>query len=257
MEVVYFENGLFPRTTTVDFKGINYGNSVPRERSFFENLEFDEDVALPQRLVAREANNREKFARGNVTLPERYIFVPFQVDHDTQIILHSPWITDMEMLFETLQALPRHIRFVLKEHPSAIRDYGYLHASCPENVMFANSVDTQTLIENAEAVMTINSTVGIEGLLLGKKVIVLGNAFYAIDGVCQKAGSREELEDVISHIESWEPDRKVTENLLKYIQNVYAIPGSKSEPDDAHYRSVEARLREKVTEVGEDEAGDC
>ncbi len=247
MEVVYFENGLFPHTTTVDFQGINYCNAIPRERSFFEKLEFDDGVALPNRLVAREANNREKFALGDVTLPERYIFVPFQVDHDTQIILHSPWITDMEMLFETIQALPRQIRFVLKEHPSAIRDYGYLHARCHENVMFANSVDTQTLIENAEAVMTINSTVGIEGLLLGKKVIVLGNAFYAIDGVCRKAGSREELHEVIGDIEAWEPDRKVTENLLKYIQNVYAIPGSKNNPDEAHYRSVEARLRQKLT----------
>jgi capsular polysaccharide export protein len=247
VDVVYFENGLFPNTTTVDFRGINYCNSIPRERSFFEDLTFDTEVELPNRLVAREANNREKFVCGDLELPERYIFVPFQVDHDTQIILHSRWIANMEQLFETVQALPRHIHFVLKEHPSALRDYSYLHDRTHENVMFANSVETQTLIENAEAVMTINSTVGIEGLLFHKRVIVLGNAFYAIDGICKKAESTDELSAIINHLESWKLDVRLIGRLLRYIQSVYAIPGSKNNPDDVHYRKVEERLRQKIS----------
>jgi capsular polysaccharide export protein len=246
IDVVYFENGLFPNTTTVDFKGINYCNSIPRERSFFEHLTFDAEVELPNRLVAREANNREKFTRSDLELPERYIFVPFQVDHDTQIILHSPWISDMEQLFGIVQSLPQHIHFVLKEHPSAVRDYSRLHAKCHENVMFANSVETQTLIENAEAVMTINSTVGIEGLLFHKRVIVLGNAFYAIDGICKKAESTDALCAIINHLESWKPDTELIDRLLRYIQSVYAVPGSKNNPDDTHYRKVEERLGQKV-----------
>ena len=250
IDVVYFENGLFPNTTTVDFRGINYCNSIPREWRFFERLTFDTEVELPNRLVAREANNRAKFARGDLALPERYIFVPFQVDHDTQIILHSPWIANMEQLFGIVQALPRQIHFVLKEHPSALRDYSHLHAQCHDNVMFANSVDTQTLIENAEAVMTINSTVGIEGLLFHKRVIVLGNAFYAIDGICKKAESAEALSAVINRLGSWQPDTVLIDQLLKYIQGIYAIPGSKSNPDAAHYRKVEERLRQKLGESG-------
>ena len=37
--------------------------------------------------------------------------------------------------------------------------------------MFANEINTQEFIEQSAAVITINSTVGFEALLLGKKVV--------------------------------------------------------------------------------------
>lgn len=45
--------------------------------------------------------------------------------------------------------------------------------------MVITNANTFNLIENAEYVITINSTVGLEAMICGKKVIILGDAIYS------------------------------------------------------------------------------
>lgn len=46
--------------------------------------------------------------------------------------------------------------------------------------MVITNDNTFNLIENAEYVITINSTVGLEAMICGKKVIILGDAIYSV-----------------------------------------------------------------------------
>ena len=182
IKTLFAEIGVLPNRVTIDQKGVNFLNSVPRDRNFFESYSCDQ--SLPNELIPRNPKNAKKFANvKKIGLPNNYIFIPFQVDYDTQILVNSPWIQSMDMLFDLIEHLAiklPNINFVFKEHPSSIKDYPHLHKKADQilNIFFANGHPTQDLIINSDAVITLNSTVGIESLLFKKRVIVLGNAFF-------------------------------------------------------------------------------
>jgi len=223
--VCFFENGLLPNTLVFDTKGINFNNSVPREKSFYET--YDSAVALPTHLVPRIGKKRDIFKGDKKALPPVYIFVPFQVDYDTQIISQSPWIKNMRMLFDVIEEVAAKSRyhFVFKEHPSSGIEYPDLHERVKTipNMDFYNTYSTQELIENSIGVITVNSTVGIESLLFGKTVITLGNAFYAIDQIAFHAENISDLSSYVARIETIRPDHELVKRFLKYLYNEYLI----------------------------------
>jgi len=226
IKVFYFENGLLPNTIVFDDKGINYENSVPREQVFFKK--YVSTVDLPKELVPRIGKGSQKFVGDKEGLPERYIFVPFQVDYDTQVISHSHWIKNMRMLFDVIEKVSQNseYEFVMKEHPSSGVEYEDLYARANQlsNVSFKNTYSTQELIEKSVAVITINSTVGMESLLFHKKVIVLGDAFYNIEGITYEAGDLNALLEIIDTLKVLTVDTKLIDNFLKYLYNDYLIP---------------------------------
>jgi len=223
---LFYENGLLPNRMVLDRKGINFENSVPRNRAFFEAYKNLQE--LPQTLIPRKAKNREKFQETAEKLPKNFIFVPFQVDSDTQIITNSDWIKNMRMLFSLIEklSLSCDYNFVLKEHPSSSQNYLDLHKKSKslKSISFANGYPTQELIEKSLAVITINSTVGIESLLFKKRVMVLGDAFYTIDGITKGISSYEMLLDTLENLDSWKFEEQLVENFLKYLYYDYLIP---------------------------------
>jgi capsular polysaccharide export protein len=246
--LVFFENGLLPNTTTVDFRGVNACNSVPRDPDFYRQLRADVHTPLPQQLVARKTETAKGGEKLHA-LPERFIFVPFQVNTDSQITLHSPWIKNMWQLFEAIAAARQALgdtapHFVFKEHPSCPQDYRELHERCKndDHLLFANDFSTQELIQRAEAIVTINSTVGLESLLLGKKVVVLGNAFYDIDGLTLPAHSQTQLLDALRALDHWHADEKLRDNFLHYLHDDYAILDNWATPTATHWQSMNTRL---------------
>jgi capsular polysaccharide export protein len=242
---IYVENGFMPYRIVVDRKGVNYHNSVPRKRTFYEN--YTNHHSLPNTLIPRHPKNAKKFqAVEKLPLPESFLFVPFQLDYDTQIMLFSPWVKDMPTLFELLEkiATETNLHFVFKEHPTSSKDYPKLHeqANHHSHIMFANGYPTQALIEKSEAVITINSTVGIESLLLGKKVITLGEAFYNIDGIVKHVTNQEELHHTLTTLQSWQRDDTLIESFLKYLYYDYLIEGNFVETSEKQITQIEAIL---------------
>lgn len=228
MDIIYTEIGLLPNRITFDRKGVNYHNSVPRDKTFYENYTHEEN--LPNELVPRNPKNAQKFSNVKKTvLPNSYIFIPFQVDYDTQILVNSPWIKDMRMLYNVIEKIAistPNIHFVFKEHPSSKKNYPDLHKKSKNlhNLLFANGHATQELIENSSAIVTINSTVGIEALLFHKRVIVLGNAFYNIGGITKHVSNKTELHDTINNLINWDVDKSLIDNFLKYLYYEYLFP---------------------------------
>jgi capsular polysaccharide export protein len=222
---LFFENGLLPDRLVLDKEGINADNSVPRDRAFFEV--YSNPLTLPDSLIPRRPKNQKKFQTTLEPLPKEFIFVPFQVDSDTQIITNSRWIQDMRQLFDTIEKLSRSTvyNFVLKEHPSSSRNYPDLHQRAKEleGISFANGYATQELIEKSMAVITINSTVGVESLLFKKRVLVLGDAFYRIEGITKGVDDDEMLYAVVSDLENWILEEPLVENFLKYLYYDYLI----------------------------------
>lgn len=242
--VVHFENGLLPNTTTCDWQGVNCDNGLPRDAAFYRD--YNDDTPLPQTLMPRAPVKTKAKGSGDSALPEKYIFVPFQVETDSQIISNSPWIKSMEQLWQHLASAldacnDPSLSIVIKEHPSEVRSYQHLYSRHPR-IVFANQASTQALIEGAQAVLTVNSTVGIESLLLGKPVMVMGKACYSIPGVSVALEDERAMREAFSDIAALPFEPAVREGFLRFLYTRYCIPTAWAKADDAHFNALEARL---------------
>ncbi len=251
IKTLYMENGCLPATTTVDALGINYENSTLRTLEQLPNGDQGPDTLrqrLPTQLSQRQAHkSKQGLQQSNQqSLPEHYIFVPFQVDTDSQIICFSPWIRDMRALYQVLvdhiEALPEPYVILLKEHPSCPKQYDDLHTKHPR-LQFANDHNTQQLIENAALVMTINSSVGLEAMLLERPVVVLGQAFYSLPELCLSAQNPHDLCGIMAAPSQWQCS-DATPRYLSYLYNDYLVQGSWKEASPEHLQAMNQRVKE-------------
>lgn len=245
--VIHFENGLLPGTTTIDAAGVNALNSIPRNPETFRALWPGDDIplALPPSAPGTTEHN--------VPLPPRYIWVPFQIDSDSQIIRHSPWIANMRALFAVLETLSPlaaalGLVFVCKEHPSSTIKYPDLHQRQSANLRIVNSVRTDALIHHAAGVITINSTAGLEALLMYKPVIALGEAFYAMPGLADRGRSVAEVAHWLVGLPGREVDRKLVNAFHHYLRSHYCVAGSWKSPDRTHLLAAAQRVSQLLDE---------
>lgn len=247
-----FENGVLPNTTTLDPKGVNAMNSMPRDADFYRNWHGKVKRITPQ-LVPRQAHKKRKVTGKDIDLPKRYIFVPFQVPNDTQVVCHSSWVKTMPAFYKVLEDALGYLNeceqwqkftFVVKEHPSWPHSFTELHQR-NSDIIFANDNNTQDLITSALAVVTLNSTVGIEALLLGKKVITLGDAFFNIEGLVSHCANQQQFNQALQYIEHTQVESDLVEGFLGYLENEYLIPQSWSNStlEQSHFDAVKRKLK--------------
>jgi len=245
MKVVYFETGPLPGYSMVDAFGVDAFSGNPREKKFYQNY----NCRLKEEALSEKIENREKdFGKPKI------LFVPFQVVEDSNIYLHSPWIHHMRQLFDWVERLsdayPNWV-FWLKEHPACNETYPDLHErikSYNGKILFVNEMATTELVEKATAVMTINSTVGMEALQAGKQVLVLGEALYAIEGLTQPIKTLEELIQQFEQLVLTPVDEALIKNFICYLKQDYAVPGDAmkvtlDEKDTEHWRTMEKKLQ--------------
>lgn len=249
---LYMENGLLPGMTTLDNKGINFRNSVPRSDSFFTLLDSQnfqtgliEQLSLPL---------RNQFTDKPSSLPEDYIFIPFQVNTDSQVILFSPWIKDMVDLVSHFDQISQLLgtdmpNIVFKPHPACDQKYDGLIQQYQKHTKlhFDTETPTPVLIQHAASVVTINSTVGIESLLLNKKLITLGQAFYQLNGLCLTANDQNSLIKCLKEINSWECDQSLRIAFFNYLASDYQISGRWQEAKPEHLAACSEKLVGLIT----------
>lgn len=265
-KTLFFENGYLHNTTTLDPKGVNYRSSlVNKSRSFYDSVVIQEQQlaqiyhTVPavrglktkwyQKLVTTETHLPEE-----ITLPEKFIFLPFQVQDDTQVLLYSPEIRSMSELVHCVvkgvkafnQRYQENIWIIAKEHPSDFGrgDYSALkEAYKQEKILFLRFYPTPDLIARSTGIITLNSTVGIEALIQHKPVITLGNSFYNIDGLVCHVVQPDQLEQFIPFVFA-EPDHQLIDKFLTYLRYGYLAEGSWRQPDERHFASVIQKIRE-------------
>lgn len=285
-----FEAGIFrPHTFTIDFKGINYGNSVPQNKEFYldwaENNLLVDDLAakicnedifpfnppklkrlylysrlkdtlyrkylkvdlnleiIHETLLQKVKKNIRKYVNSrrnkprNIKLPEHYIFIPFQVHDDSQILINSNEIDSMSSLVALMDKEIRKLNnkskikyyCVFKEHPAdnGRVDYTDLYKKYKDNeyLIFLKEYDTNELIKNSKLVITINSTVGIQALENYKKVISLGNAYYNIEGIVWNCKNKGELHNIIEKVLREDNNYRLIKSFLNYLRFEYQIEG--------------------------------
>lgn len=301
---LFFENGYFrPNTITVDSKGINYENSVPRKEKYYlnnnnkikdnygsinknikiKNVNFSNSNTFKNKyyrflFLLKSLNNYyykfcrfrknkinfkkklTKFYYKNMhkinkkeksNLPSKYIFVPFQVHDDSQIINYSPNINNMRELVDYTYKNIKYFKdkgrlkdtyVIFKEHPVDIGriNYSKLYKKYNEVpwIIFLKKYNTKKLIKNSRLVITINSTVGIEALQEYKTVITLGQAFYNVRNLVINNKKIDNLSKDIAKALKFSPNEYLVDNFLKYLKFNYNIKGNWKKPTTSNIKFV-------------------
>ncbi len=118
-------------------------------------------------------------------LPERYVLVCDQTFGDLSVQHGGADAADFRRMLEAALSENPTCSVVVKTHPdvAAGRKRGYLDLDIgsidPRIHLIAEDCHAAALLEKAEAVYTVTSQMGFEGLLWGKKVRCFGMPFYA------------------------------------------------------------------------------
>lgn len=232
---LFFELSPFKNTLTIDPAGVNYANSLPKKilpylKWYNNHVECGKLISktlnsINQRNPAKSYN---KVKLGNFT-DKKYIFVPLQVPGDSQLRIYGGKFKELksfiDILIEYSSHLPKdwYIRF--KEHPNSKISYlDHIKGQVfNKPIMLDNQTDTFEQVRSAEAVMTINSSVGLEAMYFEKKVIACGQCFWAFDGLAKVANTRAKVKEVLSNPQDITFNKMHRKAFLSYIIAEYFI----------------------------------
>lgn len=111
---------------------------------------------------------------------EKYIFFPMQVASDSQIILNSDISLFDGLKYAINSAKANKSTLVVKLHP-AEKDVDIIKKVLKLRKEYNFKIikdNTFQVIANAEKIITINSTVALEAMILDKPVEILGRSYY-------------------------------------------------------------------------------
>ena len=157
---------------------------------------------------------------------EKYVYFPLHVQPEMSTMTFAPFYLDQLSILENLsKSLPVDYRLVVKEHPSMLgRRAGeyYDRIKALSNVRFVNPLtDSFEITKNAAAIFTITGTVGLEGLIMKKPVIVLGSTYYRYCPLAINAGNiapTQWPQLLVNTLNNYEHDEEV---LIKFLGAIF------------------------------------
>lgn len=126
----------------------------------------------------------------------KYVFYPIQYFRESRVTMRAPAYYDQVWLIEYLsRSLPPGYEIAVKDHPHQL---GALPLSSVRAIRryattLAPEMSAREVVRRADAVVTLNNTVGYEAVMHGKPVIVLGDAFYSGSEFTQKVRELSQL----------------------------------------------------------------
>ncbi|WP_169577615.1 capsular polysaccharide export protein, LipB/KpsS family [Sinimarinibacterium sp. CAU 1509] len=271
LPILFGENGYFPDTLQLDPAGVNQASSATefvRDRRYLgyvppkhEANGGDDDICVrPVKPTAwsrlgpelRRLLTPAAWAwlrpTPHARLPEQlppdlppYVFVPLQVSKDTQLKQYSPLVgNDFGLLLDHLSAALAQLRpdwrIVVKPHPAEHHHVQVGYRAWLRrwpNVVFATAPSSIALIQGAQAVVTVNSTVGFEGIVHNKPVVTLGGNFYCFVPLVNPVERLEDLPAVLQAALEQPQDVAARQQFLDYVRHEFLI--------DCGYRRITPR----------------
>lgn len=203
------------------------------------------------RLIAKECS----------VLPERFVFFPLQVASDSQLTIHSPLYGNrLDLAIADLDRAVREVDpglgLVVKLHPADVKktDYDPVVRALP-GLVWVRGGDVRAILRHAECLVTVNSTVGIEGMIFGKPVITLGNNFYSREGLVHPVRERSELAIRLAQALRQPPNADLIQQYLRYLYFVAFVRGHWRDHSPASVGNLAERMITMIRHARRTSAG--
>ncbi|PYF08078.1 capsular polysaccharide export protein [Rhodobacter viridis] len=233
-QCLFLELGPFPGTITADPCGVNFVNGLPREIAPYLVWRAQTPRTGPgwrsladtirQRAASGEAKPN---AAALPPLDAPFVFAPLQTPGDSQLRLfggrHRTVEDFVTSLVRTSAALPEGWHMRIKEHPTAevsLAEFITREAQ-GSRVFLDNETDTFAQVRAARAVVTVNSSVGLEAMCFDKPVIATGQCFWAIAGVADHAMDDETLSRLLADCDALTFDPVARDAFLGFLFDEY------------------------------------
>ncbi|MBR0694881.1 capsule biosynthesis protein [Bradyrhizobium lablabi] len=147
--------------------------------------------------MALNATRLKKLYRPMPDAP--FVYYPLHVPADMALTLRSPEYLDQVATIDfLLRTIPDTHLLVVKEHPAqigAISSHRFFELArrFDNFVLLPPQTNNYAVLARADAVVSVNSKSGAEAVLLGKPVLVMGDAFYR---TCPLVFTADRLKDV-------------------------------------------------------------
>lgn len=164
------------------------------------------------------------------SLAHTNVVYPLQYEPEASLIYFAPEIVSQVSFVETiLRAMPSDCLLWVKEHPNQFGALGENHWRALRtrygNLRFIHGRQSgRELIKRAGAVVSISSSMGMDALLLGRKVIVAGRVFYRKFTGAIAVSSHTELADALNRADTYELSDNADANieeLVAFGRNAY------------------------------------
>lgn len=154
------------------------------------------------------------------------IFCPLQTANDTQILLNSPHVKSMSHFMELIENSAAEfekqtikVRFYIKVHP--LEKHVKLHFHSKNIFVLHHNISSTQTIQHADAVLTINSTVGLEAIEQLKPCITLAPSFYSIAPIAFYSEPHQLVETLQLAIAR--SDQKLQQQFISYLKERYQL----------------------------------
>lgn len=162
---------------------------------------------------------------------QAYYLVGLQLDSDAQLRVHSRFLSVADFLSTVLRSFaqyaPENSLLVIKKHPLDPDAVSYDTLSMIEayalgirgRVIFLHQAALPELIQGAQGVVVVNSTVGASAIHHGCPTIALGDAVYGMEGLTWAGGLDQFWR------QSVKPDKSLYQAFRTHLLNSVLING--------------------------------
>ncbi|MCR5891526.1 MULTISPECIES: capsular biosynthesis protein [Burkholderia] len=179
-----------------------YASRFPHYQSHRPRNGFVEYAGLASRALKsrRQHRHADGVTQELLESGRPYYLFPLQLNSDTQIVVHSPFDGVRDAIEQVLQSFALHAPagscLVIKNHPldTGLIDYRSFAQSrarefgISDRLWFIDAGRLPTLLDHAQGVVLVNSTVGLSALHHQRPLIALGDAIYDMPGLTWQHG---------------------------------------------------------------------
>jgi capsular polysaccharide export protein len=164
--------------------------------------------------------------------PARFVFLPLQVSSDTNLLLFSDHDAFSALAAAEKRAEELGVQLVIKPHPAErnMALLGRLRRVCQARGHVWTGANTLRLIQAADEIVTINSTVGLTARALGRPLIILGQSVYGA------FTPRQTAVFALRHLVDIDPfdTAPASQPAIDHILAVMALPADQSLPSKSN-----------------------
>lgn len=223
IDCFFMERSIFDGALFIDSEGVN-GSSSLSSLNHIVNMDHLDKTPL----IKGAGLIHDEFRLPESLQEKEFVFLPMQVQTDTNTILYSDYVKSVRrFVLAVLRSIVfvreqtgRDLVLVVREHPEEVEKQLNLPKS--DLIYYINTGPIPVWCKHAQAIATINSTVGLEGIFFGVPVVCVGKSIYSGKGICLDVdlqGIAQAFIDIVEN--SWKPNIELVQNYMKklYLDN--------------------------------------
>jgi predicted glycosyltransferase involved in capsule biosynthesis len=258
INIIVYDRGALPKSWFFDTHGFNAESNAYQEEKWGRELNEEENYHAEKyinNLCSSDETLEENGARlGSYAFRRKYsclnkkiLFVPLQRPNDTVIRYFSGSVSGVDDFLSRVRSLaavlPSDWTICIKQHP--LENY---KLDIPGCIVVDDNTHVHDLIEAAEAVLLINSGVGLISLCFGKPVFCFGESFYAAHGLAKRLNQNDNVLDYVVNYEKYLPNEKRVKSFLYYLlEKFYSFADAEyvkvADGDAGAFRNVVVSLK--------------